>query len=514
MTDQPTPDSGLPTVPEAQPGVHAAVSKGSGRRTAVIAGVTAATLVVLAGFGYTAVRVLSGGKDAATGLPSTTLAEISIDLDPGASQKIEAIKTLQKFPSLRKSLDMQSGDDLRKRFFKSLPAACKSINYENDIKPWIGTTVSFGIVPVDGKIAPVMSLGVSDTDKAKVGIKKVLDCSKSTDTGIAFQDKFAIVSDSNAHATAIAAAIGQKTLADESGFSDWTKAAGGSGVLNLYVSPSIRDHLSELSKLDSKTSSLSAADTKALKEFKGAAGALRFNDGGMEFEFAGGGVNNFTSSKAGGTVTSSLPADTAAAVGFSVPKASVNDLLDNLAKTGFDVEPSLAQVGLTKADVLDILDNGIGVAVDGDAPNSVADISSPDQFPIAIVVPGSSAKLKGLVDKLAGMSGQSADQMGLIAKDAGGKGILTFDSAYASKLEKSSGLGKSEPFTSVVPHGADASTVFYVNFNSRWIDTFTSTMTGSQKSEFTANLSPLRAFGFSTWQDGSTSHAMVKLTTD
>ena len=81
-----------PDVPEPTSG---------GRRTAVVAAITAGTLAVVGVGAYAAVTFLSGGAGAETAMPAqSTLAVVSLDLDPSAKQKIEALRTLQKFPQL------------------------------------------------------------------------------------------------------------------------------------------------------------------------------------------------------------------------------------------------------------------------------------------------------------------------------------------------------------------------------------------------------------------------------
>ena len=67
-----------------------------GRRTAVIAGITAGTLAIVGVGAFAAFSFLNGGAAAEQALPAeSTLAVMSLDLDPSAGQKIEAFKTLQ-----------------------------------------------------------------------------------------------------------------------------------------------------------------------------------------------------------------------------------------------------------------------------------------------------------------------------------------------------------------------------------------------------------------------------------
>ena len=73
----------------AEPGAE---PRPSGKRTAVIAGVTAGTLAVVGVSAFAAVHFLSGGPQAEKAIPANALAVVSLDLDPGAGQKVEAFK--------------------------------------------------------------------------------------------------------------------------------------------------------------------------------------------------------------------------------------------------------------------------------------------------------------------------------------------------------------------------------------------------------------------------------------
>ncbi len=53
-------------------------------------------------------------------MPADALGYLSLDLDTSASQKIEAISMLRKFPALEKQMHIGSRDDLRRAVFHQI----------------------------------------------------------------------------------------------------------------------------------------------------------------------------------------------------------------------------------------------------------------------------------------------------------------------------------------------------------------------------------------------------------
>ena len=82
--------------PEPEPG-----SQPPRRSRGVIAVIASVVAVVLvAGGGYAAWQFFAGGGPRpAEVLPASTFGLVTLDLDPSGGQKVEAIKTLRKFPT-------------------------------------------------------------------------------------------------------------------------------------------------------------------------------------------------------------------------------------------------------------------------------------------------------------------------------------------------------------------------------------------------------------------------------
>ena len=86
-------------------------------RTGVIAGVTAAVIGGAAFGGWQLQQFLSGGGPQPEDvLPASTVAFASIDLDPGAGQKLAAYQLLKKFPDAH----VTDQTDLKKKAWETL----------------------------------------------------------------------------------------------------------------------------------------------------------------------------------------------------------------------------------------------------------------------------------------------------------------------------------------------------------------------------------------------------------
>ena len=72
------------------------------RRLWAIGAVVLAVAVSAVG-GFTLANFLGAGPSPATAVPADAIAYLALDLDPSGGQKVEALKTLRKFPALRET---------------------------------------------------------------------------------------------------------------------------------------------------------------------------------------------------------------------------------------------------------------------------------------------------------------------------------------------------------------------------------------------------------------------------
>ena len=107
---------------ESGPGYDEPSGAPSGRRrTGVAVGAVVAVVAALGVGGYGLAQLMSGGASPASAVHADALGYVSLDLDPSASQKIEAFTMMRKFPALKKQLGSRDGvQRLGARLFQGL----------------------------------------------------------------------------------------------------------------------------------------------------------------------------------------------------------------------------------------------------------------------------------------------------------------------------------------------------------------------------------------------------------
>jgi hypothetical protein len=492
-----------------------------GKRTAVLAVVAVAVVAVVGAGGWAALQLMSGGTSAATAVPSNAVGYVSLDLDPSAGQKIEAIKIMKKFPGLDKQLDLGSKDDLRRWVFDKIQedGSCDKVDYSKDIEPWIGDRVALAAVPSGtDSVTPLVAVQVTDEDAARKGVE-VLDgaCPGAKDSsGTAFVGDYLVVSDTQKHADALASQAKESSLEDDADFQGWMDKAGDSGVVTMYAAP---EALSVISKMEKNRPRMG----KLANDFRGGAGVVRFHDGGVEAEFVGGGLPKSLAPKTGaaGADTATLPATTGAALSLAFRRGAVEDsmqsMADMLGTSVADLKAEAeAQTGLElPEDAQTLLGDGVSLSVDSSADlKPLMSGSDPSSLPFGLRIKGDPAAITAVVDKLKSAVGPEADS--LVTKSGDGVVALGLNQDYVDKLSAGGKLGDERSFQSVVPEADKASAVFYVNFDAGngWAGRLAGQLSDGDPS-VTENVAPLDALGFSAWADSDgVQHALLRLTTD
>ena len=225
------------------------------RKGLLIGGGVAAALLVGGGV-WAWTSFFAQGPQPAEALPDSTLAYVSIDLDPPGQQKVEAIKTLRKFPAFRDEIGLDTDDDVRKEVFGALQddGLCEDVDYADDVEPWLGDRAAFALVDQgDGEPAPVFVVQIKDQDDAEGGLKKLTAC--ATDAvgaeeelgGYAFNGDWVVLAGTEAIAEDVVEAAGDGSLADDGDYTKWTEAAGDPGIVTMYAAPEAGKALLEVS---------------------------------------------------------------------------------------------------------------------------------------------------------------------------------------------------------------------------------------------------------------------------
>ncbi len=533
-----------------------------GKRWGVLAGAAVGVAAVVGLGGWGAFALLSGGSQPADAIPADAVGYLSVDLDPSASQKIEAIRILKKFPGIEKELDIGDRDDLRRYVFERMQAEgeCKNLDYRSDIEPWIGDRLAVAAVPgAKDKIAPLVVLQVSGEDAAAAGIKALAECgeAKNSQYGFAFSENYVLLTESTQLAESFAAEAERSSLAEDDQFLQWTEAVGDPGILTMYASAeapeslmhalmTFEDRLADptivssegavsdgplSADFDTASGQMNQQMSELLKDFEGMAAVVRFEDGAIELESASRGADMWFPQAQDGAATgvTTLPASTGAVVSVAFSDGWLQKSLDEMsALTGDDasMDEGLAQMeketGLSlPEDIETLLGDSVAVVVDSEINFEVlAQSEDGSGVPAGIKVDGDPAEIMPIVDKLRARLGPQADE--LVVEEGENTVAFGLDEDYVSRLLEEGGLGSEESFGRVVPDGDRASGVLYLNFdaNDGWVErlvqsiTKASGATGPSEAEALENLEPLDAFGISSWSEDSDRHSLVRLTTD
>lgn len=551
--------------------------RGSSKKPLLIGAAALAGVVLVGGGVFAAMQLSGGGEQPSEALPADTLGYLSFDLDPSASQKIEAIKMFRKFPTLKDEMGMEEDTDLRKRLFEEAQdsGGCAGIDYEEDIEPWLGERVAIAGVEIEGEPAPVGVIAVNDDDAAEAGVEKLrAECGEGSaeDAGaFVVADGWMVVAETEAIAQAVIDRTAEGTLADDEDFVRWTDEIGDPGIVTMYAAPEAGElmataadsaELGELTGSDSgslysdeelaqlkedlmasgmtdeaaqeyvdtlsgdssagvDTEELQTQMTTALEDFKGMGGTLRFDDGAVELEIASetATTDDLALGSEGASLVGSLPADTVAAFGLSMPEGWAQAYLDQIEElAGEDlnldelIQQAEDETGLTLPEDLETLTGeAMAVSLGGDFdPEAMANSSDLSQLPMGLKIQGDKDAIEDLLTKIRDLAEVGEDGP-LKSKSEGDVVAISPSTDYLDALVQDGDLADSEVYADVLGENDDAGMVMFVNFNAA--DNWLVELAGSD-SAAKENLEPLAGMGMTAWMDDSVSHVNMRLTTD
>ena len=510
-----------------------------GRRTALIAGGVLGGVAVVGGAAWAATWYLASGPAAAEVLPDTTLAYVSINLDPSGEQLLAARETLEKFPAWTDE-DISSQGDVRKWLFDQAQeeSACDGLDYEEDVYSWLGDRAAIAAVDLgEDTPTPVGVVEVTDTEAAESAFAEFRACaaedSQESESGEeteetggwAFRGDWAVFAETTEIAEDVVAASEEGTLADDETHQAMLDEAGDPGVMTMYAAPAAATTMLDLAdeaaegEIDSET----LTDLRAIYEdFGGAAGHVRFADGSVEVEYAGESAAELTeafATEAGDDVVASLPADTALAIGYGFKAGWLDTLVDQFGSaTGMSTEELYeefeTETGLAlPEDVETLLGESAAVAVGGEA-DVEAMVNSGDfsSVQFAAKVKGDGAAIEEVVEKLRTLIGPDADQ--LVTRTDGEFVTMGLDQEAVDVFAEGGDLGDQGDYQDVVAESERAAFVVYLNADAGddWLVKALESADAGE--EIVENARPLSGLGMSAWVDGDVQHGLFRLTTD
>lgn len=458
---------GQPTEWAPQPMAMAMAAPKRSKLPVIIAALVAMLLVAGGVGGYVAYRALSGGgTQPEAAVAADAFAFVDVDLNPSASQKVNAYDFMHKLPKVGSAFEVRT--DLKKSVFDAIAALGgigSDITYEHDIKPWLGNRLGVAVRPaaIHGDSPDVVVLiQCTDEAKARSSIQKIANrAGNGSSVAIGFSEGYAVLSKTQATVDRDIADAKKANLKKSGTFSADMKSMGDSGISSGWVDlggivKALPNSVTQGSNLNSMLSKLSVDKARI-------AYALRFIDGGVELvakTLGAKGGTDFTPTNGFPTI-GDLPADTAAAVRV----AGLDKTLDS-AWSGLHGAMDNAFPG--GANPLDQLQGQFGLRLPDDAKTLVGS---------DLIAALSS---KGLPDSpsfgvRSHTDGTAADKVLTTLKHAGaplpgwkilGDGfVLATSEEYANMLASPSGpkLSDSAGFKKALPNAGSAGLELYVN---------------------------------------------------
>ncbi|MCW2538557.1 MAG: hypothetical protein JWN95_282 [Frankiales bacterium] len=205
----------------------------------VLATVLTVLLLVVGGgsvFAYRALR--SSGPKAAQALPADSFALITVDLDPAASQKIDAVRFARRIPDVGASFGEKT--DPKLSIFNAFARAGQlpsGLSYDRDIKPWVGDRIALASRPavIEGSDADLLiAVQTKDAKQAESAVRRI---AATTDqpVGVADGNGYVLIADTQAVADRAVADAKNGSLADRREYKSDMSALGQLGVASGWI---------------------------------------------------------------------------------------------------------------------------------------------------------------------------------------------------------------------------------------------------------------------------------------
>lgn len=501
-------------------------------------------LGVVGGGVWAAMSFFGTGAQPAEALPASTLAYLALDLDPNGSQKIEALRALNKFPAFRDAVGLDADDDVRERLVELIADDIEcTIDFAADVEPWLGSRFAMAGVMVEDAPQPVVVAQVEDADAAEAGLARVAEACGEDFGEFTVSGDWVVIGESTDITDQVVADAVDSSLAGDADFTEWTGEVGGSGVATAYLSAdSMRIFFEEIGGVGVATPGVALEpavhtdeelpevggevvdpfaacpglasgqpDAAALDAFRGAAASLRFDDGDLTVDFAGDGsmARVADGELDASDVVGALPADSALALGFASASNWVDVYVEQMKRVcGPEFDEDRFFAGLSQMSGLDLPDDLQTLLGD-----SLALVLGPgfdvddESLPVAARVHGDGAAIQAVMDKLAQRAPDLAGFLGTTVD--GDVAVLGPDAAYREEVAKDGGLGETDGFRDVVPDPEGAHAILYLA-----PDQLSGLLEMMGDPEFTANVEPLAGIGASAELDGDVVRGQLRVATD
>jgi Protein of unknown function (DUF3352) len=444
---------------------------------AIVLSIVAVLAVIIGGVAYVGYHKLaSTGGQPDSWAPANSIAFIKVDLDPSASAKIAALRFERTFPN---APHVTSADQLKDALLAAAfndQSGPSTINYADDVKPWLGSRIALAVYPDAKSVQQVVGIvQVTDAAKAKAGLAKIVEDSVGHAAGYAVMGEYAVVGPSQAAVDAAIAAAHTSNITSRGDYASDVATLKGDRILTAWADLAAMSKLAEkalagrgsillpgrfgalsgLAGLSARSGSSRWSSSTSLTTLGiGTTGAtakgrlvvgLQLQPGYAELEgrILGSDVSAYQNGTAG-SLLGQLPAGAVGAVAVSGLGAVITKELATLEQS------PLVAAGVNSQ--LDGIGNKLGIALPGDAVNLLG-----NEFAIGLdTVPSGSGSgrltaiteptdaTKGLqtMQKLVALTSQSrfpftASAHGsqiVITNDSGATGALSDDAGFKNAM--------------------------------------------------------------------------------
>ncbi|HET8615093.1 MAG TPA: DUF3352 domain-containing protein [Actinomycetales bacterium] len=469
----------------------------SGRRRGLIAGAVAAVALIGGGVAYGVGQLSGGGTQPDEVVPASALAFVSVDLDPSAGQKVDALRFARKFPELKSRIG--SGDDLRKMLFDAISDSSEVKGSWKDVEPWLGSRAAVAVLPASDELdepVPVVVLAVTDEGKAKASLPTVMPKASCE-----ISEGFAVCAQDGKVAKAAVADAAKKPLADDSSYAHDVEALGDHGILSAWVDlgrvkDAAPDLLGGMGGVAGSLAGASAADLQGRY-----VAAVRFD--GPNLELAGHAEGVDLPALKGEADIASLPQDTLVALGIGDAGAAVTSAWQRLDDTA-------SALGAGLDDQVSAIESTYGITLPDDLVKAVGDqltvaVGKGSTPQVAVRVTGSQDSVERLLAAVEQASGSA-----VATAKSGDATVIATDDAYAKAVADGKGLGGSDRFKDAVANADGAQTALFVDI-AGLVSTYGDQLGMDAKAR--DEIKPLSALGLAVHQDGKTMDFSVRLST-
>jgi hypothetical protein len=402
-----------------------------------------------------------GGRRPADVMPGTAVSYIQVDLNPSLVQQASAWQFLRDLPQVKEASVSGPPDP---KLLTGTGNPFPEIDYERDLKPWLGDRFGMAVVPAKSAAASVFAIEVKDEAKARKALAD-LSANGGPDYDVTMRSGFALLT-TPVDTAEVLAALDAGTLSANGTFATDFATLGDPGVFAGW---------SDLAG----TARLGASDPRVPLVQGRAVYALGFTPDTMTLSGRAVGLGD-----TGITDVSDLgrlPASTWAAAGFGGGGKALEKLFPNVESF---LKDSLEEWGLDEGDLVALLGRSFSVGVASTGPESTLP-SMPDMG--VRIESDDAARAKAALDKIIAATDGN---LPITSRIDGDVLVVSTSEPYLSQLASPpSSLGDDPAFAKAVPDHDKATAALFLRFAPLWKDN------SSVAGEYNEFLTALQAFG-------------------